>query len=145
MFHRSLAAPRSTSTQIRAGLNRIALWQLATFVLLTLLVWVSEITDLPQLLFHQATTQSSVSRGAILTVAILFTAILTIGNTYLRGQRLMEEILVICARCGKVKLNADRWQTWEAFVADKSGCRLSHGLCPDCYAQDRRTVEAKPR
>lgn len=128
-------------TRIRGGLNRIALWQLATFVLMALLVWVNELVDLPRLLFQLEPSPANLARGAILTAAVLFTAILTIGNTYLRSQRLVEEILVICARCGKVKLNADQWQNWETFVAEESGCRLSHGLCPDCYEQEHRALE----
>ena len=135
-------AQRKTAAQIRSGLTGIAVWQLATFVLLALLVWVNEILDLPQALFHLEPTPASLARGAILTAAVLLTAVLTIGNTYLRGQRLVSDILVICARCHKVKLNADQWQDWDAFVAEKSGCHLSHGLCPDCYEQEHAQMKA---
>ncbi len=141
MARRPTPAARSVTTRIRGGLNRIALWQLATFVLLTMLVWVNELIDLPRELFQLEPTPTNLARGAILTAAVLFTAILTIGNTHERSRRLVEEILVICARCGKVKLNADQWQNWETFITEESGCRLSHGLCPDCYAREHRAME----
>lgn len=56
-------------------------------------------------------------------------------------QRL-QELLPICGYCSKVRDDKDYWQKVEVYLAQRTGARLTHGVCPDCYA---RVVEPQLR
>lgn len=44
----------------------------------------------------------------------------------------LEVLLPICASCKKIRTDDGHWQRIEAYISQRSGARLSHGLCPDC-------------
>jgi heme-degrading monooxygenase HmoA len=48
--------------------------------------------------------------------------------------RKIQEVLPICLHCGKVKTGDGTWQTVVDYLKANSQF-LSHGYCPDCYAQ----------
>ena len=48
--------------------------------------------------------------------------------------RKIQEVLPICLQCGKVKTGDGSWQTLMDYLKANSHF-LSHGYCPDCYAQ----------
>jgi hypothetical protein len=52
----------------------------------------------------------------------------------------LESILPICSKCKKIrKPNADpseqeSWQEIEPYITENTSSRLSHGVCPECFA-----------
>jgi PAS domain S-box-containing protein len=58
----------------------------------------------------------------------------------LRENRLLRELLPVCAACRRIRDEKDRWWPLEAYVAEQTGARLTHTICPDCqqvmYAAD---------
>jgi DNA-binding response OmpR family regulator len=54
-------------------------------------------------------------------------------------QRL-EELLQLCAWCKRVH-TSDTWMPLEKYVAQQSGQKLTHGLCPDCAQRLATTPE----
>ena len=45
----------------------------------------------------------------------------------------LEGLIPICAYCKRVRNDDTYWQQVESYIADHSGARFSHGVCPDCY------------
>lgn len=44
----------------------------------------------------------------------------------------MRGLLPICCSCKKIRDDQGYWKQVEQFVAEHSGARFSHGICPDC-------------
>lgn len=47
--------------------------------------------------------------------------------------RSLQEIIPICAYCKKVRDDDDYWQHVESYIAEHTGAKFSHGVCPSCY------------
>jgi hypothetical protein len=63
----------------------------------------------------------------------------------------LESILPICSNCKKIrKPNSDpseqgAWQEIEPYITENTSSRLSHGVCPECFAVLYPGVMIKPR
>ena len=44
----------------------------------------------------------------------------------------LEGLLPICAWCNKIRDDEGYWQSVEVFIAERTGARFSHGICPSC-------------
>jgi len=44
----------------------------------------------------------------------------------------LGSILPICSHCKNIRQGNDSWIPIETYMEDKSGTRLSHGICPQC-------------
>lgn len=55
-------------------------------------------------------------------------------NTMYWHLRKIQEVLPICLECGKVKTAEGTWETLVEYLKANSRF-LSHGYCPECYAQ----------
>ncbi len=52
----------------------------------------------------------------------------------------LEGILSLCMYCKKVRTENDAWQRLESYVSQHTDARFSHGMCPECFAeQDKLT------
>lgn len=47
--------------------------------------------------------------------------------------RRLESFVPICGHCKRVRDDHDYWQQLEAYFAERSGAKFSHGICPECY------------
>ena len=45
---------------------------------------------------------------------------------------------IVCAWCERVRTSADRWE--EAGSVDRDPARATHGICPDCLAEEQRAA-----
>ncbi|MCP4144093.1 MAG: response regulator [bacterium] len=58
-----------------------------------------------------------------------------------RGQvdeiRELRDILPICAWCRKIRDDEGYWNQIEEYLHKISDVQLSHGICPDCFAEQR--------
>lgn len=45
----------------------------------------------------------------------------------------LKELVPICMYCHSIRDDQDYWTKIETVLADATGARLSHGICPDCY------------
>lgn len=51
-----------------------------------------------------------------------------------RGKiRSLEDLLPICSYCKSIRDEAGAWQQLEAYLHQRAGARLTHGICPDCF------------
>lgn len=46
--------------------------------------------------------------------------------------RALSELLPICAWCKRMRDDQGYWQAVEQFIAQRTGAKVTHGICPDC-------------
>ena len=119
----------------------VACWQLMTFIMLLLLIWVSELRDMPALLFDIAPVKVNYVRGCVLSAGVFITAVIAIGNTYLQQKRVLTHLISVCSNCHKVRVNEDNWNRIEDYVSENSPLIFTHGLCPECMANTMEAIE----
>ena len=44
----------------------------------------------------------------------------------------LSGLIPICAKCKNIRNDEGYWKSVEAYLAERSGVKFSHGLCPDC-------------
>ena len=75
----------------------------------------------------------------------LFVGIL-VANLQLRNEELsnalaevqtLTGLLPICAWCKKVRDDDGYWQKVEDYLAARSGLKFTHGICSDCFKEQR--------
>jgi len=55
----------------------------------------------------------------------------------LTRRRLIPTLLPMCAHCGRIRDEHDRWQDVVQYMQIRSYMHVSHGLCPDCVSELR--------
>ena len=45
----------------------------------------------------------------------------------------LQGLLPICSYCKRVRNDGNYWQQVDAYIAEHTDARLSHGFCPDCF------------
>lgn len=120
----------------------IGLWQMLTFVILLLLIWVNELRDISGFYFGESPNDSNIVRGCVLSAAVLLTAIIAVGNTYVQQKRILSTLISVCAKCHRVRINQDSWQLIEDYISDNSLLSFSHGLCPNCMAETMQDINS---
>ena len=142
---RGVGAVRSKGTSRRFsrpdGLAKVALLQFAVFAMLLVLVWVNEFLDLASLWFGTPTKAPDYFEGAVLSIAVIVSAIIVTGLVYEQEKRILVGFLTVCAQCRKIQLEQGAWQQLDQYVAEHSLAVFSHGLCPECFKEAIREVE----
>ena len=49
---------------------------------------------------------------------------------------------IVCAWCERVRTSAGRWE--EAGTADRESAQATHGICPECFAEETRVATLAP-
>jgi phosphoserine phosphatase RsbU/P len=47
----------------------------------------------------------------------------------------LQGLLPICSYCKSIRDDQNYWQHVESYLSDHTDARLSHGVCPNCYAK----------
>ena len=121
-------------------LSRVAAWQFMAFVLLLCLVWGSEILDLPALFFNASPARLDLIRACTLTAAVIFCAIVAVGNTYVQQKHILKGILILCSSCNKVKISKGPWEQLDEYLEEKTLATLAREICPDCFQTMEREI-----
>jgi DNA-binding response OmpR family regulator len=56
----------------------------------------------------------------------------------------LQGLLPICSYCKKVRNEENYWQQVEAYLGSHSDVKLTHGVCPDCYAKIMKELDEAP-
>jgi hypothetical protein len=137
----SAKKPRRTIVlAIRNAFSYIAFWQMLSFVVLILLVWVNELLDLSHLFWNTPPSAPSLARGCLASAGVLMGMVITIGHTYVQQRNIISGVLTICSYCHRIRIDQEVWQRIEQYVTSHSTIMLSHGICPDCYGNVMRSV-----
>lgn len=60
----------------------------------------------------------------------------------LKNVRELESLLPICSYCKKIRDDAGQWEKLETYIADHTGTNFTHGVCPDCKAEQMAEFKA---
>lgn len=52
-------------------------------------------------------------------------------------EKSLKVIIPICSCCNKIHVDNNSWQQLEIHLSEYSDAALSHGLCPNCYAEQK--------
>jgi hypothetical protein len=58
------------------------------------------------------------------------------------GLQTLKGLLSICSYCKKIKESSENWTQIESYIMKRSAASFSHGMCPECFAQVLRQLEA---
>jgi len=47
----------------------------------------------------------------------------------------LEGLLPICSYCKKIRNNSGDWERIEQYIKKRSDAEFTHGICPECFAQ----------
>lgn len=127
--------------QARRAFAVVAVWQFAAFAVLLLLIWVNEIFDLPAIVYGEEQRPPSFLSASLLSAFVVLVAIVTVGQTYVKQQRILAGFITICAGCHKVRIYQNVWQAIEEYISRYCPVEFSHGFCPDCFANEMSKVD----
>lgn len=52
----------------------------------------------------------------------------------------LEGIIPICSYCKKIRDDESVWQQMETYISAHSEALFSHGVCPECYAEQMKLI-----
>jgi len=91
------------------------------------------------------------SRDRTVAVDLLITATPLPGGDVPQVLLLLEDVselstlrglIPICAQCKKVRDDQQYWQSLEGYLAKQTNLKLTHGICPTCFAKQMKDFEA---
>lgn len=128
--------------ETRRPLEYVAVWQFMCFLLLITFVWASEVVDLKHLVYDTPPAPVDWLKASLISAAIAAVCIITVGHTYLQEKRILRGLIIVCSYCHKVQIENRAWQQMELYVSDRSLAEFTHGVCPVCYEQKMRELNA---
>jgi hypothetical protein len=122
--------------------QKALLWQSLGFLIVVVLTWSDAIFDLAHAILGLPHRAEDINRTAITTVVILLLWMFSAYKIYVVVSRLsyLESFLHVCAWCRKIEYN-DQWLSVEAHFAQKTGGKVSHGICPECSRKVMRQLQ----
>jgi hypothetical protein len=91
------------------------------------------------------------SQGETTVIDLLVTAAPFPDRTAQRALLILEDIteilalrglIPICGFCKKVRDDQQYWQSIDRYLQTHTNMKLSHGLCPSCFAEQKKAIEA---
>lgn len=114
-----------------------------SFLLIGIISFMDEYFKLPELLFGSGNTnwwhEVIVETGLVLLVAI---PTLFLTNRMLRLLNQLEQFIIVCAWCRKIKIGHD-WVSFEKFLEEKTETLCSHGICQECVSTMLKSAPKK--
>jgi sigma-B regulation protein RsbU (phosphoserine phosphatase) len=60
----------------------------------------------------------------------------------LSNVKQLHGLLPICSYCKRIRGDDQYWQQVEKYIADRSEAQFSHGICPTCFVEVEKQIEA---
>ena len=119
----------------RTTFRRLLLVETGGFLLVSLIIWLDELLDLPHILFGAPPTPLRVAEGALESVLTLALGAVVVAVTARAFRRILylESLVVLCAWCRRVRDGGD-WLTIEQFLERQHAAETTHGICERCAA-----------
>ncbi len=109
-----------------------------SFALVTVLIWMTELFDIPCRIGLGPKTPINLAESVIESIAVITVWIMTMVWFRKASARLhiLEGILPICSYCKKIRDKNNDWQSVDSYVTDHSEAQFSHSVCPDCLRRE---------
>jgi sigma-B regulation protein RsbU (phosphoserine phosphatase) len=62
---------------------------------------------------------------------------------FTRQIRQLGELLPICSFCKKIRDDGTYWKQFESYIQEHTGSHFSHGVCPECFADQMKELDGK--
>ena len=59
----------------------------------------------------------------------------------IKEMKRLEGIIPICSYCSKIRNEEGAWSQMERYIQENSGAAFSHGICPQCHAEELEKVK----
>jgi DNA-binding response OmpR family regulator len=66
-------------------------------------------------------------------------------QTALSNVKQLQGLLPICSYCKRIRGDDQYWQQVESYITERSDAQFSHGICPSCYVDLEKQIEAYKR
>jgi DNA-binding response OmpR family regulator len=60
----------------------------------------------------------------------------------LSNVKQLHGLLPICSYCKRIRGDDQYWQQVESYIAERSEAQFSHGICPSCYVDLEKQIDA---
>ena len=120
------------------------LWLSLGFLIIVVLTWSDAIFDLAHVLLGLPHRDMDINRTVLTSAVIVLLWMFSGYKVYQVVSRLsyLENFLHVCAWCRKIEYK-DQWLSLEAHFTQKTGGKVSHGICPECFEKlSKPTSEA---
>jgi len=112
--------------------TNVAFWQLMAFVFLMCFIWLNEYMDLPAIVFGTCAVGFDPYRAAMLSAGVITAGIITVGHTYERQRKMVQQLVQTCLYCHRVMNEDGRWEHVEEYFVRNFPVSLNTSACPDC-------------
>ncbi|MDH3328754.1 MAG: hypothetical protein OEM01_05920 [Desulfobulbaceae bacterium] len=114
--------------------KQVITYEILSFLIIIVVIWLDEILDMPHFLFGAAQTPinwiESLFESVI--IAVVGVIIISITSKLFEKMKYLEGILPVCASCKKIRDDKGSWHSIENYVRERSEAEFSHGICPEC-------------
>jgi len=90
--------------------------------------------------FHRDITERNRQRNLITEHNALLTQRKAELEEMLGRIKRLEGFISICMQCKKIRAEDDDWHQLERYIGEHSDAVFSHGLCPECFEQQKRCL-----
>jgi len=126
------------------------LWAMVLFSLVNLVRGLLAVLAPPpsEDFMHASQAQGLVVLAFLFTLIVVYTSLLVLNTQRVEQDlrlaleecRVLREFIPICAQCKKIRNDHGGWDSLEAYLHQRTGAQLSHGLCPDCARELRAQI-----
>ena len=53
----------------------------------------------------------------------------------------LSGLLPICSYCKRIRDDQDYWEHVDAYIAQHTGAKFTHGICPECFAKANAALD----
>jgi hypothetical protein len=123
-------------------LTRIVLYQNLGFLTIILLCYLDDLFKLPSLLFsnHPLTFAYRHTIVEMLLVLSIWFFVSISTRRLAKRVRQLEEFMRVCAWCRRIDCKGE-WMRLEEFMEQGFDTPTTHGICPECFRQQRAAAE----
>ena len=129
----------------KISMPKVVVYQSFGFLAIIALSWFVELTGLHRLILgdHPYISDFRESTLEMLLVLGVWLLVATHTRRLLNHARYLEGFMRVCAWCHRIGQD-DRWVSQEEFFCKSFDTPTTHGICPDCLAQQKQTVGTAP-
>lgn len=116
--------------------RRLLLYEWLGFGLMTLVLWLDELLDLPHLLLGSPRTPVNIGESLIETAMLLplAGAVAWLTSHLMHRVKHLEGLMHICSSCHRVR-DGDEWVSLEEYLHSHSQAELEPSLCRRCLLE----------
>jgi hypothetical protein len=113
--------------------RHVVLLVVVAFELVVLFNWLSEIFDLPHVLYGapEAAFRWQAPLAQTLWMTLLLVFVIIVLLVFFKQIRYLEGFMPVCSFCKSIRVG-DEWVPLERYLQERADVKMTHSLCPGC-------------